>query len=217
MEYSRVGILGTGDVAKALAQGFLAEGAAVMLGSRAPEKLGDWLAGEGRGATASTFAEAAQFGDVLVLAVKGSAAEEVLDLAGPDDLAGKTILDATNPIADAPPVNGVLRYFTGPNESLLERLQAKVPAANFVKAFSCIGSSFMVQPDFAEGKPTMFLCGNSEAARRTAAGIAERFGFEPADMGPAEAARAIEPLAMLWCIPGFRENRWSHAFRLLRR
>jgi hypothetical protein len=112
-------------------------------------------------------------------------------------------------------VNGVLQFFTSPNESLMERLQARVPDARFVKAFSCIGNAFMVNPDFGGEKPTMFICGNDAGAKRDVTGILERFGFEVADMGPVEAARAIEPLCILWCIPGFQRNEWTHAFKVL--
>src|SRR4051812_15148707 len=120
MANQRVGIIGSGEVARTLAAGFLKKGAEVMLGSRDPGKLSDWKA---KGAKTGTFAEAAKFGSLLVIAVKGSAAEAAVKQAGADNLAGKTVLDACNPIADAPPEDGVLRSFIGPNESLLERLQ----------------------------------------------------------------------------------------------
>lgn len=215
MARDKVGIIGSGDVAQALGAGFLKRGWEAALGTRDPKKLDDWKAGPGKGAKIVSFAEAAKFGRIAVLAVKGTAAESALRDAGPDNLAGKTVLDACNPIADAPPDNGVLRYFTGPNESLMERLQKIAPKARFVKAFSCIGSALMVDPKLS-GKPTMFICGDDAQARQEASAVCEAFGFDVADMGGREAARAIEPLAMLWCIPGFRENRWSHAFKVLK-
>jgi predicted dinucleotide-binding enzyme len=132
-----------------------------------------------------------------------------------EHLQGKTIIDTTNPIADAPPTNGVLAFFTGINDSLLEQLQKNIPTANFVKAFNSVGSAFMVNPDFGNDKPSMFICGNNDAARNTVKEILIQFGWDVEDMGKAEAARAIEPLCMLWCIPGFLQNRWSHAFKLL--
>jgi len=127
------------------------------------------------------------------------------------------VIDATNPIADAPPVNGVLKFFTSLDESSMERLQREHPRAHFVKAFNSVGSGCMVNPQFKGGRPTMFICGNDEAAKQTVARILDQFGWETADadMGKAEAARAIEPLCMLWCIPGFLRNDWSHAFKLL--
>jgi hypothetical protein len=125
-------------------------------------------------------------------------------------------MDAVNPIADAPPVNGVLKYFTDINESLMERLQREVPAARFVKVFNSVGNSCMVNPQFKEGSPTMFICGNDDTAKKTVTEILTQFGWETADMGKVEAARAIEPLCMLWCIPGFASNDWVHAFKLLK-
>jgi len=210
----KVGILGSGDVAKALAAGFSKYGHDVTLGSRTPAKLAGWTSEHER-CRAGTFAEAAQAGEVVVLAVKGSVAADALRAAGPANLAGKPVIDAANPIADAPPENGVLKFFTTLDESLMERLQREFPAARFVKAFNSVGSAFMVDPAFAGGKPTMFLCGNDAAAKATVSGILDQFGWEAADMGGAEAARAIEPLCMLWCIPGFLRNEWAHAFKLL--
>jgi predicted dinucleotide-binding enzyme len=211
----KVGILGSGDVAKALAGGFMETGHVVMLGTRNPSKLEDWD-WKNRGGVVGSFAEAAQFGELLVLAVKGTAASEVLRAAGITNFAGKTVVDACNPIADAPPVNGVLRFFTTLEDSLMERLQREFPAAHFVKAFNSVGSAAMFRPTFQGGKPTMFLCGNDDGAKRAVTGILDQFGWEAADMGGATAARAIEPLAVLWCIPGFLEDSWTHAFHLLR-
>jgi len=137
-------------------------------------------------------------------------------LAGKTNLSGKTVIDTTNPIADSPPDNGVLKFFTELTDSLLERLQRTFPEAHFVKAFNSVGSSLMINPDFGTEKPTMFICGNNQQAKDEVAAICSLFGFDPEDMGTVEAARAIEPLCMLWCIPGFRENKWHHAFRLLK-
>ncbi len=213
----KVGVLGSGSVGKVLADGLLKHGYEVMRGSRNPDKLAEWKAGAGSRARVGTFAEAAKFGEAIVLAVKGSAAESAIEACGESSLSGKTVIDATNPIAEKPPVNGVVQFFTGPNESLMERLQRKVPKAHFVKAFSCVGNAFMVNPDFRGVLPTMFICGNDAGAKREVRGILDRFGWETEDMGEAEAARAIEPLCMLWCIPGLREDRWNHAFKLLRK
>jgi predicted dinucleotide-binding enzyme len=125
------------------------------------------------------------------------------------------VIDTTNPISDGPPVDGVIPYFTGPNSSLLEQLQGAFPAVRLVKAFSSVGSARMVNPAFKGGRPTMFYCGNDEEAKAWVAKVLEQFGWDPADMGTAVAARAIEPLAQLWCIPGFRQNHWTHAFKLV--
>lgn len=213
---SRVAVIGSGVVGETLANGFLKYGDEVMRASRDPAKLAAWRAGAGDSAQTGTFAEAAAWGEIVVLAVKGSAAEAAVSLCGADALAGKVVIDTTNPIADEPPDHGVLRYFTDINESLMERLQALAPEAKFVKAFSCVGSAYMVDPDLRGQTPTMFICGNDEGARREVTGILTRFGWETEDLGPAAAARAIEPLAMLWCIPGFLHNHWSHALKLLK-
>jgi hypothetical protein len=212
----KVGVLGSGDVAKTLAEGFLKHGHSVKVGSRNPAKLADWAA-RTQGRTVGTFGEAAAFGELVVLAVKGKAAADALTLAGLKNLAGKTVIDACNPIEDAPPENGVLRFFTDINLSLMETLQNQFPEARFVKAYNSVGAPCMINPEFAGGRPTMFICGNDESAKRQVAAINEQFGFETADMGGVEAARAIEPLCMLWCIPGFTRNDWTHAFKLLTR
>nr|WP_046469863.1 NAD(P)-binding domain-containing protein [Allosalinactinospora lopnorensis] len=211
-----VGILGSGDVARALGAGFHKYGHDVMLGSRAPAKLTAWSA-EHPGARVGSFAEAAGHGEVVVLSVSGRAAEQALSAAGAENLNGKPVIDTTNPIADAPPDNGVLRYFTDLNESLMERLQERFPEALFVKAFNSVGNPHMVDPRFEGGTPTMFICGDNDGAKRTVRGILEQFGWEVADMGGAEGARAIEPLCMLWCIPLLLRGEGDHAFRLLKR
>jgi predicted dinucleotide-binding enzyme len=208
-----IGIIGSGVVARALAAGLLTEGHAVLFGTRKPSKLDDFVAAH-PGARVGSVAEAGAFADLAVLAVKGTAAVAALAPAAAA-LAGKPVIDATNPIADAPPVDGVLQYFTGPNESLLERLQAAYPEVKFVKAYNSVGSAKMVKPQYPAGRPTMFIAGNDAAAKAQVAAINEVLGWDTADMGGAAAARAIEPLAMLWCIPGFLHNQWSHAFKLL--
>jgi predicted dinucleotide-binding enzyme len=212
----KVGVLGSGDVAKVLASGFLKHGHTVMMGTRSPSKLADWVK-QNSTAKVGSFAEAAKFADLVVLAVKGTVAVEALRSAGAANLAGKPVIDATNPIADAPPANGVLKFFTNLDESLMERLQREFADARFVKAFNSVGNPLMINPQFKEGKPTMFICGNDEAARKIVSGILDQFGWETADMGKVEAARAIEPLCMLWLIPGFLRNEWNHAFKLLRK
>ncbi len=211
----KVGVLGSGDVAKVLAAGFLKHGHQVMIGSRSPGKLDDWLKENPKG-TSGSFSDAAAFGELLVLAVKGKAAPEALRLAGAENLANKPVIDTTNPIEDAPPLHGVLQFFTNLSESLMETLQREFAGTHFVKCFNSVGSPSMVNPQFAGGKPTMFICGNNDGAKKTVTGILDQFGWETADMGRAEAARAIEPLCMLWCIPGFLHNDWVHAFKLLK-
>lgn len=212
VDVMKIAVLGSGTVGEVLADGFRKHGHDVVRGSRDPSKLAAWA--QQSGGRTATFADASADADVVVLAVKGSAAGEALGLAG--DLTGKVIIDATNPIADAPPQDGVLRFFTNLDESLMERLQAQVPGARFVKAFSCVGNAFMVNPALPGGPPTMFICGNDADAKAVVRSILDQFGWDTADMGTATAARAIEPLCMLWCIPGLRGGGWSHAFKLLR-
>jgi len=211
----KIGILGSGIVAKTLGAGFVKHGYEVMLGTRGADKLEAWKAAND-GARIGSFEETAAFADIVVLAVKGTAAKSALELAGEKNLNGKIVIDTTNPI-DGAPTNGVLNFFTEQNNSLMEQLQEAFPKARFVKSWNSIGSAFMVNPDFGGEKPAMFICGNDDAARKEVSKILVQFGFEVEDMGMAVAARAIEPLCMLWCIPGFREGRWSHAFRLLKK
>lgn len=212
----KVGVIGSGVVGQVLADGFLRHGHEVMRGSRDPAKLEAWRKGAGAGASTGGVEQAARQGDIVVLAVKGVAAEAAVALCG-TGLDGKVVIDATNPIAAAPPQNGVLKFFTTLDDSLMERLQRAAPKARFVKAFSCVGNALMVNPDFGGQKPTMFIAGNDAGAKAEVRGILDRFGWETEDLGGAEAARAIEPLCILWCIPGFLHNRWSHAFKLLKK
>lgn len=211
----KIGILGSGNVGHALADGWLNQGHDVMIGTRSPGKLADWKSRAGDRGRVGSFAEAAGFGNVVVLAVKGSAAVDVVDGVGADLLNGKTVMDATNPIADTPPENGVLHFFTTFDESLMERLQKAAPGAKFVKAFNSIGAGLMVKPDFGGVRPSMFICGSDEGAKREAGELIGAFGFDVEDMGGIEAARAIEPLCMLWCIPGLKDNNWGHALKML--
>jgi predicted dinucleotide-binding enzyme len=213
MKY-KIGIVGSGQVARALAGGFAANGHSVMIGSRDVKKLDEWKAKSGTGVLTGTVTETAGFGTVIVLAVKGTVAEKVVEGIAAA-LANKIVMDTTNPIADSAPENGVLKFFTDLNESLMEKLQRLAPAAKFVKAFSSVGSDLMVNPKLS-AKPTMFIAGNDDDAKKTVTGMLDDFGWETADMGKAQSARAIEPLCILWCIPGFLSNQWSHAFKLLK-
>ncbi len=212
---TKIGIIGSGIVAKILGEGFLKHGFQVMMGTRDVSKLKTWSEAEGQKALMGSFKEAAAFGDIIVLAVSGKVAGEALSMAGFENLAEKVVIDATNPISEEPPVHGVLKFFTSLDESLMEQLQTAFPEAKFVKAFNSVGNAFMVNPPFSE-KPTMFICGNDAEAKMEVRKILDQFGWESEDMGMVEAARAIEPLCMLWCIPGFLRNQWNHAFRLVK-
>jgi hypothetical protein len=211
----KIGVLGSGKVGEVLADGFLKHGHAVMRGSREPGKLAAWQAGAGGDASTGTFAQTAAWGEVIVLAVKGTGAEQAITEAGIANLAGKLVIDTTNPIADAPPKNGALSYFTGANESLIGRLQALAPEARFVKAWNSVGNPVMVNPTFAV-TPSMFICGNDAAAKQETRDILTRFGWETVDVGGVELGVAVEALCILWCSPGFLHNDWVHAFKYLK-
>jgi predicted dinucleotide-binding enzyme len=211
----KIGIIGSGVVARTLGNGFLKHGYEVMMGTRDVTKLNEWKEKGGDKAHVGSFEDAAKYGKIVVLAVKGSAAAKAIDEAGPQNLQWKTVIDTTNPIADAPPENGVIKFFTNLEESLMEQLQYRFPEVHFVKAFSCVGNAYMVDPPFAE-KPTMFICGNNDDAKKKVRAILDEFGWEVEGMGKATGARAIEPLCMLWCIPGILNGKWNHAFRLIK-
>ncbi len=211
----KIGIIGSGNVGQALAAGFLKHGHQVMLGTRDPQKpeVQEWLK-KHAGAQVGTFAETARFAEFAVLATLGGAAESAIQLAGPENLAGKVVMDTTNPIA-GPPVDGILPFTTGPNESLAEKVQAAAPMSYVVKAFNSVGSPQMVNPHYEQGTPTMFFCGNDAGAKAKVAEVITQFGWEPFDCGNLTGARAVEPLCRLWCLPGFLRNQWTHAFKVL--
>lgn len=209
----KIGVLGSGQVAQVLAKGFADAGHTVRIASRDGTKLGAFTAATG--IAAGTFGDVAAWCDLIVLAVKGTVAAAIAASIA-EAAAGKILIDVNNPIADEPPEDGILRYFTGPNDSLLERVQAAAPAALCVKAWSCVGNSFMIHPQFPGGRPTMFICGNDAAAKQTVAAILDGFGWDSEDIGTAKGARAIEPLCQLWCAPGFLRGQWGHAFKLIK-
>ena len=210
----RFGVLGSGPVGQTLARGLKKHGHEVRIGTRTTGKLAAFV--KETGIAEGTFASVAEWADAVILAVSGDGALAALDLAGHANLAGKPVLDTTNPIAKAPPVDGVLSYFTGANESLMERMQAACPDARFVKVFNTVGNALMVDPVLPGGRPSMFICGDDAQARAMTTRLLDQFGWDTEDMGTAVAARAIEPLAVLWCIPGFLKNDWVHAFKVVR-
>lgn len=213
----KIGIIGSGIVGQVLAKAFHSEGHQVMLGTRntSKEEVIKFKS-DNSDIGVGTFEEVTSFGELVVLATGGSVTQEAIKLAGEKNFSGKVVIDATNPIGANPPVNGVLSFFTDFNESLMEKIQKQLPDAKLVKAFNSVGNAFMYKPKFPDGTPTMFICGNDEEAKKTVTGILTSFGWETEDMGKVEAARAIEPLCILWCIPGFIRNQWTHAFKLLK-
>lgn len=213
----KAGVIGSGIVGRVLASGLLKEGYEVMLGTRdiTKEEVVNWQK-ENPGGLIGSFQETAQFGGIIILAVSGLVVEDAIGLAGKEHFFEKTVIDTTNPIAAVPPENGVIKFFTDLDESLMERIQKLLPDTKVVKAFNSVGNAFMYKPTFAGGPPTMFICGNDDKAKAQVTALLTSFGWETEDMGKAEAARAIEPLCILWCIPGFIRNKWSHAFKLLK-
>jgi predicted dinucleotide-binding enzyme len=214
----KIGIIGSGIVGRVLATAFLKEGHEVTIGTRnvTKEEVVKWKMENPKGHVA-LFKETAESANIIVLAIAGSVAEEAIKLAEIENFSNKIVIDATNPIAAAPPVNGVLKYFTSLDESLMEKIQVLIPEAKVVKAFNSVGNAFMYKPYFGGIKPTMFICGNDAEAKKTVTAILDAFGWETEDMGAVEAARAIEPLCMLWCIPGIAKGQWTHAFKLLKK
>lgn len=210
-----VGIVGSGDVGQTLGRGFAAHGYAVCLGSRDPAKLAEWRRSAGPSASVGSFAEAAQFGDVVVLATQGAATEAALDLAGPARLAGKLVLDATNPLDFShgmPP-----GLFVGLTDSLGERVQRKLPGAHVVKCFNTVGHAKMVDPKFSAGGVRMLICGDdADAKRRTEALLRELGWAGTIDVGGIEAARWLEALVPLWVRVGGTLDTWEHAFHIVR-
>lgn len=211
-----IGILGSGSVAQNLGNGFVNLGFEVMLGTRSPDKLVDYQ-NNTETVKIGSFSEAAKFGEILILAVKGEFAQVVLESIPREWIDNKIIIDTTNPIDDKEPINNVLHFFTAQNKSLIETLQEKFIRSNFVKAFNSIGASLMYLPNFSE-RPTMFICGDSESAKKEVAGLVEKFGFNIEDLGKKESGRPIESLCILWCIEGFKTNFWDkHALKLIRK
>ncbi len=207
-----IGILGSGDVAKALAAGFLQRGDTVMLGTREPEKLAAWKATAGANASVGSTAQTAEFGEIIVLATNGLATLEVIEAAGEGAFADKIVIDATNPIriGDEGPYLAI-----GFDDSLGERIQNEIRRAHVVKAFNTVGSAEMVDPKFAGGPPTMFIAGENDAAKAQVTTILRDFGWETADLGGIHASRYLEPMCFAWLAYGMKTGTWHHAFKLL--
>ncbi|HYV55609.1 MAG TPA: NAD(P)-binding domain-containing protein [Chitinophagaceae bacterium] len=215
----KIGIIGTGIVGRTLAEGFLNLEHDVLLGTRNIQKdeVKKFLAANSR-ALAGSFADAAKFGDMIVIAVAGKIAEEAIKMTDKNDFKGKTVIDTTNPISQEPAHNGVLKFFTAQNDSLGEQIQSWLPEAHVVKCFNIVGNKFMTNgKQFGDILPTMFICGNNDEAKKQVTEILTAFNWETLDCGMIQASRVIEPLSILWCIPGFLHNQWSHAFKLLRK
>lgn len=214
MTSERVGILGSGDVGRALSEGFAGRGWDVLVGTRSPEKLEGWASDVATSADGSvavgSFADAAAHGDVTVLAVRGDGAEEAIELAGPENLTDTLVLDATNPLDFSVSPPGLLY---GGTDSLGERIQAALPDAHVVKCFSTVSNAQMVDPEFESATPPMLICGDDDAAKERAEAILVEFGWPAAlDVGDVTASRYLEALVPLWVRVGSVLGTYDHAF-----
>jgi predicted dinucleotide-binding enzyme len=209
----KVGILGSGEVAKSLARGFLGEGNEVMLGSREPAKFQAWVGESGKSASSGTFAETAKFGEVVVLAVNGAKSVEAIELAGVANCKGKVVIDATNPLDMSA---GLPKLIGGLGDSGGELNQRALPGAFVVKAFNTVGHPLFYKPKFAGGPPDMFLCGDDQSAKEKVAGICKTFGWKAFDVGGIAVSHYLEATCMVWIITAYSGNHWHQAFKLLR-
>jgi predicted dinucleotide-binding enzyme len=218
MSKQKIGVLGTGDVGRVLGAGFAALGHEVKLGSRDAKnpKAVEWAEKNGAHASAGTFADAAKFGDVVILALNWDGTLNALELAGPDSFAGKVVIDATNPLdfsKGAPPTLAV-----GTTDSAGEIIQRFLPKARVVKAFNIVGNPHMVNPSFPGGEPAMFICGDDEGAKKTVTELCTELGWPGAvDIGGILCARYLEPMAMVWISYFFKTGSGAHALALLRK
>ena len=211
----KIGILGTGDVGQSLAKGLIGLGHEVMIGSREAggEKLSKAVAAVGGGARGGTFAEAAAFGEMVALCCLGAAIESVLGLAGPKNLAGKVLIDATNPLDFSrgfPP-----RLASMEDGSAGQTVQRLAPGARVVKAFNTAGNATYVNPSYEGGPPDMFICGDDDDAKAAVAEICKGFGWGVIDLGGIEASHYLEVMCIVWVLHGARSGQWSHAFKML--
>lgn len=211
----QIGIIGSGQVGQKLADGFIATGHAVKIGTRAPEKLAAWAAKHGGKASATSFSDAASFGEIVVLATSWEGTASAINLAGAKNFSGKVVIDVTNPLdfsKGMPP-----KLALGQTDSAGETVQRLLRDARVVKAFNIVGNPHMFRPDFSGGPPTMFICGNDDRAKKLVTEILDAFGWETVDIGGIEGSRLLEPLAMIWIMYYFKTGTGDHAFKLLRK
>lgn len=213
----RIGILGSGDVGRALGTGFGTTGHDVKIGTRHPTepKLLEWQRTAGARASLGSFSEAAAFGELVVVATLGTATVEALQIAGKDHFRGKVVIDTTNPLtfsSDGPPT-----LFVGRTDSLGEQVQRALPDAHVVKAFNTVGNAHFFRPKFPGGPPDMLIAGNDAGAKRTVTGILTEFGWGVVDIGGIDGARALEPICLAWVRSAMALGSWDLAFKLLRK
>jgi 8-hydroxy-5-deazaflavin:NADPH oxidoreductase len=214
--HMRIGILGAGSVGGTLGRRWAKEkGHEVRFGVPRPDepKYRELAAKAGKTAKATTVEEAAAFGEVVVLATPWEAAKDALKTAGAGALAGKPLLDCTNPLKED--LSGLAVGF---DESAAENVQRWAPEARVVKIFNTTGANNMEDPRYGGSGVTMLHCGDDKAAKETAAALARDLGFEPLDAGALTQARLLEPLAMLWISLAYGGGLGREiAFRLVKR
>ncbi|MCL4233895.1 MAG: NADPH-dependent F420 reductase [Deltaproteobacteria bacterium] len=189
----RIAMIGSGNVGGTLGRRFTQVGHEVTFAARNPEssRLADLRATMGPDFRVETIARAAANAEIVVLATPWAGTIDAIDAAG--GLAGKIVIDCTNPIAA-----GMSGLSVGTHSSGAEQVAARVPGARVVKGFSTTGSMNMANPDYRGDAITMFLCGDDPEAKAIVASMAAEIGFEPIDAGELRVARYLEPLAMLW-------------------
>jgi len=215
----KIGILGSGDVGRKLADGFIELGHHVKIGSRDPRqsKLTEWIDKHDKEkASSGTFADTASFGELVVLATLWTGTADAIRHADSRNFASKIVIDVTNPLDFS---NGMPpRLALGHTDSAGETVQRMLPDSKVVKTFNIVGNPHMIHPDFPGGKPTMFICGNDDEAKKMVTNdILTRFGWETIDIGGIEGSRLLEPLALLWITHYFRTGNGNHAFKLLQK
>ncbi len=209
-----VAVLGNGVVGVAVAKGFAELGYQVVFGTRdaSGAKTKEALAAV-PGAKAASYAEAAKAADLAFVALPWTGLVEGLTAAGAGNLAGKLVIDASNPLDFS---TGAPRMAIGQTDSAGETVQRLLPSAKVVKAFNIITATHMVHPKLPDGVPDMFIAGNDDGAKEEVNALLKKFGWREAiDLGDIGASRLLEPLAMVWISYGFRNNHWSHGFSLL--
>ncbi len=211
----KIGVVGSGDVGRALGLGFSQQGHEVMIGTRYPDKkeLGHWRKAAGKNAQIGTTTQAADFGEVVILAIAWHAAENVLSQIRPE-AAGKIVIDVTNPLqfnGDEPPSLTLGHTISGG-----EMVQQSLPDSHIVKTLNTIGHANMVQPNYKDGVPAMFLCGDNESAKTHTTALLEELGWKDiVDIGDIEKSRLLEPLCLLWVEYGVARDTWNHAISII--